>query len=98
MELKSNYSIITLIYHLGLYNRPEVAAVPGDISPTPLIIIIIITIITIIIERRVGEKYAVEIRETPRNHSEPKMTASEGQQEFTQLTDMGCPVMEVCSF
>jgi hypothetical protein len=27
---------------LGLYNRPEVAAVPGDVSPTPLIIIIII--------------------------------------------------------
>jgi hypothetical protein len=25
---------------LGLYNRPEVAAVPGDVSPTPLIIII----------------------------------------------------------
>jgi hypothetical protein len=24
------------IYHLGLYNRPEVAAVPGDISPTPI--------------------------------------------------------------
>jgi hypothetical protein len=24
---------------LGLYNRPEVAAVPGDVSPTPLIII-----------------------------------------------------------
>jgi hypothetical protein len=23
-------------YHLGLYNRPEVAAVPGDVSPTPL--------------------------------------------------------------
>jgi hypothetical protein len=29
-------STITLIYHLGLYNRPEVAAVPGDVSPTPL--------------------------------------------------------------
>jgi hypothetical protein len=27
---------------LGLYNRPEVAAVPGDVSPTPIIIIIII--------------------------------------------------------
>jgi hypothetical protein len=26
---------ITLIYHLGLYNRPEVAAVPGDVSATP---------------------------------------------------------------
>jgi hypothetical protein len=26
---------ITLIYHLGLYNRPEVAAVPGDVCPTP---------------------------------------------------------------
>jgi hypothetical protein len=26
---------------LGLYNRPEVAAVPGDVSPTPIIIIII---------------------------------------------------------
>jgi hypothetical protein len=25
---------------LGLYNRPEVAAVPGDVSPTPQIIII----------------------------------------------------------
>jgi hypothetical protein len=24
---------------VGLYNRPEVAAVPGDVSPTPLIII-----------------------------------------------------------
>jgi hypothetical protein len=24
------------IKYLGLYNRPEVAAVPGDISPTPL--------------------------------------------------------------
>jgi hypothetical protein len=23
------------MYHLGLYNRPEVAAVPGDVSPTP---------------------------------------------------------------
>jgi hypothetical protein len=23
-------------HHLGLYNRPEVAAVPGDVSPTPL--------------------------------------------------------------
>jgi hypothetical protein len=31
----TNCSTITLIYHLGLYNRPEVAAVPGDISPTP---------------------------------------------------------------
>jgi hypothetical protein len=30
------YSTITLIYHLGLYNRPEVAVVPGDVSPTPL--------------------------------------------------------------
>jgi hypothetical protein len=30
----TNCSIITLIYHLGLYNRPEVAAVPGDVSPT----------------------------------------------------------------
>jgi hypothetical protein len=29
----TNYSTITLIYHLGLYNRPEEAAVPG---PTPL--------------------------------------------------------------
>jgi hypothetical protein len=26
---------ITLINHLGLYNRPEVAAVPGDVRPTP---------------------------------------------------------------
>jgi hypothetical protein len=24
-----------LINHLGLYNRPEVAAVPGDVSPIP---------------------------------------------------------------
>jgi hypothetical protein len=32
----TSYSTITLIYHLGLYNRPEVAAVPGDASPTPL--------------------------------------------------------------
>jgi hypothetical protein len=32
----TNCSTITLIYHLGLYNRPEVAAVPGDVSPTPL--------------------------------------------------------------
>jgi hypothetical protein len=23
-------------HHLGLCNRPEVAAVPGDVSPTPL--------------------------------------------------------------
>jgi hypothetical protein len=38
----TNYSTITLIYHLGLYNRPEVVAVPGDESPNPLIIIIII--------------------------------------------------------
>jgi hypothetical protein len=30
------------MYHLGLYNRPEVAAVPGDVSPTPPIIKIII--------------------------------------------------------
>jgi hypothetical protein len=32
----TNCFTITLIYHLGLYNRPEVAAVPGDVSPTPL--------------------------------------------------------------
>jgi hypothetical protein len=32
----TNCSTITLIYHLGLYNRPEVAAVPGDVSRTPL--------------------------------------------------------------
>jgi hypothetical protein len=32
----TNCSTITLIYHLGLYNRPEVAAVPGDLSTTPL--------------------------------------------------------------
>jgi hypothetical protein len=32
----TNCSTITLFYHLGLYNRPEVAAVPGDVSPTPL--------------------------------------------------------------
>jgi hypothetical protein len=32
---KVNCSTITLVYHLGLYNRPEVAAVPGDVSPTP---------------------------------------------------------------
>jgi hypothetical protein len=31
----------------GLYNRPEVAAVPSGLSPTPLIIIIIIIIIHI---------------------------------------------------
>jgi hypothetical protein len=31
----TNCSTITLIYHLGLYNRPEVAAIPGDVSPTP---------------------------------------------------------------
>jgi hypothetical protein len=31
----TNCSTITPIYHLGLYNRPEVAAVPGDVSPTP---------------------------------------------------------------
>jgi hypothetical protein len=31
----TNCSTITLIYHLGLYNRPEVAIVPGDVSPTP---------------------------------------------------------------
>jgi hypothetical protein len=32
----TNCSTITLIYHLGLYNRSEVAAVPDDVSPTPL--------------------------------------------------------------
>jgi hypothetical protein len=32
----SSLRVITLIYHLGLYNRPAVAAVPGDVSPTPL--------------------------------------------------------------
>jgi hypothetical protein len=32
----TNCSTIILIYHLGLYNRPEVAAVPGDVSPPPL--------------------------------------------------------------
>jgi hypothetical protein len=32
----TNCSTITLIHHLGLYNRPEVAALPGDVSPTPL--------------------------------------------------------------
>jgi hypothetical protein len=32
----TNCSTTTLIYHLGLYNRPEVAAVPSDVSPTPL--------------------------------------------------------------
>jgi hypothetical protein len=31
----TNCSTITLIYHLGLYNRQEVAAVPDDVSPTP---------------------------------------------------------------
>jgi hypothetical protein len=31
----TNCSTITLIYHLGLYNRPEVATVPGDVSPPP---------------------------------------------------------------
>jgi hypothetical protein len=31
----TNCSTITLINHLGLYNRPEVAAVPGDVSPNP---------------------------------------------------------------
>jgi hypothetical protein len=31
----TNCSTITLFYHLGLYKRPEVAAVPGDVSPTP---------------------------------------------------------------
>jgi hypothetical protein len=31
----TNCFTITLIYHLGLYNRPEVAEVPGDVSPTP---------------------------------------------------------------
>jgi hypothetical protein len=25
----------SIIYRLGLYNRPDVAAVPGDVSPTP---------------------------------------------------------------
>jgi hypothetical protein len=34
----TNCSTITLIYHRGLYNRPEVAAVPGDVSPTPIVI------------------------------------------------------------
>jgi hypothetical protein len=32
----TNCFTVTLIYHLGLYSRPEVAAVPGDVSPTPL--------------------------------------------------------------
>jgi hypothetical protein len=32
----TNSSTITLIYHLGLYNRPEVAVVPDHVSPTPL--------------------------------------------------------------
>jgi hypothetical protein len=32
----TNCSTITLIYHLRLYNRPEVAAVPSGLSPTPL--------------------------------------------------------------
>jgi hypothetical protein len=36
----TNYSTITLIYHLGLYNRPEVAAVPSGLRPAPLRIII----------------------------------------------------------
>jgi hypothetical protein len=31
----TNYSTITLIYHLGLYNRPEVDAVPGDVKSHP---------------------------------------------------------------
>jgi hypothetical protein len=32
----TNCSTITIIYHLGLYNRPELAAVPGDVTITPL--------------------------------------------------------------
>jgi hypothetical protein len=32
-NLHSNCSTIILIYHLGLYNRPEVAAVPRDLVP-----------------------------------------------------------------
>jgi hypothetical protein len=34
----------------GLYNRPEVAAVPSGLSPTPLIIIIIIIIINNLVQ------------------------------------------------
>jgi hypothetical protein len=36
----TNCSTVTLIYHLGLYNRPVVAAVPSGLSLTPLRIII----------------------------------------------------------
>jgi hypothetical protein len=34
---------------LGLYNRPEVAAVPGDVSPTLLLLLLLLIIIIIII-------------------------------------------------
>jgi hypothetical protein len=35
----TSWSTIILIYHRGLYNRPEVTAVPSGLSPTPPIII-----------------------------------------------------------
>jgi hypothetical protein len=31
----SFHQLLHNLHHLGLYNRPEVAAVPGDVSPTP---------------------------------------------------------------
>jgi hypothetical protein len=37
----NNFSTITIIYHLGLYNRPVVAAIPSGLSLTSLTIIII---------------------------------------------------------
>jgi hypothetical protein len=36
-----------------LYNRPEAAAVPSGLSPTPIIIIIIIIIIIVATESRI---------------------------------------------
>jgi hypothetical protein len=35
----TNFSTITIIYHLGWYNRPVVAAVPSGLSLTPLTLI-----------------------------------------------------------
>jgi hypothetical protein len=40
-----NCSTITIIYHLGRYNRPVAAAIPLGLSLSPIIIIIIIIII-----------------------------------------------------
>jgi hypothetical protein len=45
----------------GLYNRPEVAAVPSGLSPTPLIIIIIIIIEGLIILKRTLKIWSIDV-------------------------------------